>query len=264
VKIMRNITILFFIGLSILLASIASASDKKDKHQHTFNLKILSYNVRNCRGLDNRTDFQRTADVINRIGADCVALQELDSATLRLNNAVALNELASRTKMFPTYNGSINYQGGKYGIGILTREKPIKTEAISLPGKEEQRSLLIVEMKGYIICCTHLSLTAEDRITSVRMIAEKLNKYNKPLFLAGDLNAVPNSTEMNNLLNDFIVITDSTKPTIPADRPNKCIDYILTKKSTSQKVKVIASEVVNEPTASDHRPLWVKVTVKGK
>lgn len=256
---MKNHSFLLFISLSILMVFTASVSDKK---QHTFNLKILSYNVRNCKGLDNRTDFQRTADVINRIGADCVTLQELDSATQRLNNAVALNELASRTKMFPTYNGSINYQGGKYGIGILTREKPIKTEAIPLPGKEEQRSLLIVEMKDYVICCTHLSLTAADRITSVRMIAEKLQKYSKPLFMAGDLNAEPNSTEIKNLQNDFIIISNPSDPTIPADHPKKCIDYILTKKTDGQKVKTIASEVVNEPVTSDHLPIWVNLTVK--
>ncbi len=259
---MKKHTILLFICLSILLGDNASASGK-NKHQHPVNLKILSYNVRNCKGLDNATDFQRTADVIKRSKADCVALQELDSATQRLNNAVALNELAIRTKMFPVYRGSINYQGGKYGIGILTREKPIKTEAIPLPGKEEQRSLLIVEMKNYVFCCTHLSLTPADRITSVQMIAERLQKYSKPVFLAGDLNSEPNSTEISNLQHDFNILSEPSKPTFPADRPNICIDYILIKKSTSQKVKVTASEVANEPVASDHRPIWVKVMVEG-
>ena len=127
--------------------TLAGASGKSGKHHDTDTLKILTYNVRNCKGLDNLTDFQRIADVIIRSDADCVALQELDSATQRLNHAVVLNELALRTGMFPTYHGSISYQGGKYGIGILTRDKPLRTEALVLPGKEEARSLLIVEMK---------------------------------------------------------------------------------------------------------------------
>ena len=258
---MKNGTILLSLATLIVIVTTTSAFGRKNQHQRN-SIKILSYNVRNCKGMDNITDFQRTADVINRVKADCVALQELDSATQRLNNAVALNELASRTKMFPTYNGSINYQEGKYGIGILTREKPIKAEAIPLPGKEEQRSLLIVEMKDYIICCTHLSLTAEDRVTSVRLIAEKLQKYSKPLFLAGDLNAVPNSKEITNLLNDFTILNNPLTPTIPSSQPKKCIDYILVKKQSGINVNVIASEVVNEPVASDHRPVWVKVEVK--
>lgn len=259
---MKNHTIALLIGLSILMAFTTSASDKKGKRSSTLNLKILSYNVRNCKGMDNVTDFQRTADVINRVEADCVALQELDSATQRLNNTVVLNELASRTRMFATYNGSINYQGGKYGIGMLTREKPLKTEAISLPGKEEQRSLLIVEMKDYVICCTHLSLTAEDRIASVRIIAEKLQKYTKPLFLAGDLNAIPDSKEINILLNDFTILNNPTMPTIPSDQPKKCIDYILVKKHSGIHTQVIATEVENEPVASDHLPVWVNMKVK--
>jgi len=259
---MKNYILLLFIGLSIFQIFPSSASDKKDKGRHTVELKILSYNVRNCKGLDNTTDFQRTADVIKRSKADCVALQELDSATLRLNKAVTLNELAAKTGMFATYRGSINFQGGKYGIGILTRKKPLSTEAIPLPGKEEQRSLLIVEMKDYVFCCTHLSLTPADRVTSVRMIADKLQKYTKPVFLAGDLNSSINSTEISNLQHDFTILSDPSMPTFPANRPNICIDYILIKKNPGQTSKVKAYEVVNEPVASDHRPIRVKVMIE--
>jgi endonuclease/exonuclease/phosphatase family metal-dependent hydrolase len=258
-KIIKYHTVLLFIGLSTLLSSTSFALNKKDNHRHTFNLKILSYNVRNCKGLDNITDFQRTADIIKRVEADCVAIQELDSATKRLNNTVALNELANRTNMYATYRGSINYQGGKYGIGILTREKPLNSEAIPLPGKEEPRSLLIVEMKDYVICCTHLSLTAKDREASVDIIANKLRNYSKPLFLAGDLNALFNSTEIRNLQNYFTILSEPSKPTFPADHPNRCIDYILLKKNNERQVKVITSEVVNDSVTSDHRPIWVKV-----
>jgi endonuclease/exonuclease/phosphatase family metal-dependent hydrolase len=262
---MKNCITLLFITVSFFLnLSPGDVFSQYHKNHDADTLKILTYNVHNCKGIDKIIDFQRTADVINRINADCVAIQELDSATQRQNQTVVLNELAIRTGMIPTFRASIDYQGGKYGIGILTREKPIKTDAIPLTGKEEKRSLLIVEMKNYVICCTHLSLTPEDRITSVRMIAEKLQKYSKPLFLAGDLNALPNSTEIKNLLNDFIIISNPSIPTAPADHPKICIDYILTKKSADQKVKVLASEAVNEHVTSDHLPVWVKVVLERK
>jgi hypothetical protein len=35
------------------------------------NLTIMSYNVRNCNGMDGVTDFQRVADIILNVGADC-------------------------------------------------------------------------------------------------------------------------------------------------------------------------------------------------
>jgi endonuclease/exonuclease/phosphatase family metal-dependent hydrolase len=254
--------ILLFTVFNVTMVLPAFAIGKKDKQQNNITLKILTYNVRNCKGLDNKTDFQRTAEVIKQCKADCVTLQELDSATTRLNKAVALNELALRTGMFATYRGSINLQGGKYGIGILTSGKPVNTDYLALPGKEEQRSLLIVETKNYVICCTHLSLTPQDRITSVQMIAEKLQKYSKPVFLAGDLNSQPNSKEIALLKKDFTILNDPSKPTFPADHPDRCIDYLLAKKNPGQSIKMIASEIVEEPLASDHRPVWVKVKVK--
>ena len=91
--------------------------------------------------------------------------------------------------MFGTYNASIDFQGGKYGIGILTKEKPVKTTSVSLPGREEKRSFLLVEMKDYVFCCTHLSLTEEDRMTSVEIINKITAAYKpKPVFLCGDFN----------------------------------------------------------------------------
>ncbi len=227
-------------------------------------LKILSYNIRNCKGLDNVTDYQRTADVIRRIDADFVALQELDSVTQRSKGIFVLNELASKTKMYPTYRASISYQGGKYGIGILTREKPLKTEAIALPGKEEPRSLLIVEMKDYVFCCTHLSLTHEDRIASVALINKAVEHYSKPVFLAGDMNAVARSIEITDLAKNWHILTNPAKPTIPANEPKDCIDYIFAKKNKNYRFNVIKSVVENEPVASDHLPVWVEVSLNIK
>ena len=93
------------------------------------------------------------------------------------------------------------------------------------------------------------------------MITERLQKYSKPVFLAGDLNTEPNSAEINNLIKDWIILSNPARPTFPANHPDRCIDYIMTKKSSRPKVKVAACEVVNEPMASDHLPVWVKVIV---
>jgi len=224
-------------------------------------IKILSYNVRNCKGLDNIVNYNRVSDIINRLDADVVALQELDSATERSNKVVVLEELAAKTNMFPTFSASISYQGGKYGIGILTKEKPVKTEDISLPGKEESRSLLVVELKNYVICCTHWSLTRDDRISSVDMINKITGKYSKPVILAGDLNAEPGSTEIKNLEQDWMIMNDPEQPTIPANDPKKCIDFILAKKDKKYVFNSIKRAVENEPVASDHLPVWVEIGI---
>ncbi|MBP1665034.1 MAG: endonuclease/exonuclease/phosphatase family protein [Bacteroidetes bacterium] len=225
-------------------------------------VKLLSYNVRNCKGMDNVTNYQRVADVIYKADAACVALQELDSNTLRSNHRSVLDELAKRTNMFPFFHGSISYQGGKYGIGILTKEKPVSVRAFALPGSEEKRSILITEMKNYYFCCTHLSLTPEDRAVSINIINRELPANSKkPVILAGDLNAEPQTAEVGKLTESWQILSDTTRHTFPADKPDRCIDYFLLKKDPNFRVQIIGTNVMDEPQASDHRPLLVEIKI---
>ncbi|OQP66549.1 hypothetical protein A3860_13800 [Niastella vici] len=227
-------------------------------------ITILTYNVRNCRGMDNVVNYQRVANVINKTGANIVALQELDSATSRSKGVGVLNELAKLTGMVPTYRASIDYQGGKYGIGILTRQKPLKVEGMPLPGREEQRSVVVVEMKNYVLACTHFSLTEADRLQSVELIDKLTEKFKKPVFLAGDLNAEPASPVIKAFSQNWEILNDTTRFTIPADKPTSCIDYIMARKRTGQVFKVVQTVVENEPVASDHLPVWVRLKMKSK
>ena len=249
------LTLIFLISISSV---VIYAMDFGGKYVR---IKLMTYNVRNCRGLDNVTDYDRVAQIINRTSAEFVALQELDSATERSNQLVVLDEQARRTGMISTYSASIPYMGGKYGVGILTREKPLNVVRVPLPGKEEKRSLLIVETKKIVFCCTHLSLTHEDRLASVSIIEKATRDLKKPVIIAGDFNADPDSEEIKQLLKDWEIINDTSQFTIPANHPAKCIDYIIIRKDNKTKTRKISSVVGNEPVASDHLPVWVEVAI---
>lgn len=224
--------------------------------------RIMSYNVRNCRGMDDVLDYQRIADIINRVSPDAVAIQELDSVTGRSSNIFVLKELADRTNMNYTYGAAIDYDGGKYGIGILCKEKPLRTWSIPLPGREERRCLLMVELNDYILACTHFSLTPEDQIASVPLIKSALKDIKKPLFLAGDINAKYDTEVQAALRNDFITLNDPTVPTIPSTNPEECIDFIYGYKN-GHKYKVLnATVMTEEKLASDHLPVFVDVQVE--
>jgi endonuclease/exonuclease/phosphatase family metal-dependent hydrolase len=227
-------------------------------------ITILSYNVRNCVGLDNAVNYQRVANAISKINPDIVAIQELDSSTTRSKHISVLNKLATFTGMVPTFHASINFQGGKYGIGILSKEKPLSIEGIALPGTEEKRSALLVEMKNYVFVCTHFSLTEKDRIQSVTLLNQFIAKYKKPVFLGGDLNTNPGSPAINSLAKNWYFLSDTTKRTIPANKPIDCIDYIMALKQEKYAFKVLNAAVGDEPVASDHLPVWVKVTMEPK
>ena len=222
-------------------------------------VKLMSYNVRNTKGMDGIRNLQRVANVIINETPDVVAIQELDSMTTRSNQQYVLGELAERTQMHATYAPAISFQGGKYGIGILSQEKPLNIQTYPLPGREEARMLLVAEFENYFFACTHLSLTEEDRLASLDIIKSSVVKSNKPYFLAGDLNDQPDSKFIQALQQDFQVLTHIKKPTFPAPEPTETIDYIAAWRHGSNDFANLSAQVLEEPVASDHRPLSVQL-----
>ena len=222
-------------------------------------LKLMSYNIRNAKGMDDIQNIQRIANVIINEAPDVVAVQELDSMTTRSGQKYVLGELAERTQMHATYAPAISFQGGKYGIGILSLEKPQVIKTYPLPGREETRMLLVAEFEDYFFACTHLSLTEEDRLASLTIIKNSVGKSNKPYFLAGDLNDKPDSKFIQALRQDFQVLTNLKKPTFPAPEPTGTIDYIAAWKHRPNDFANLSAQVLEEPVASDHRPLSVQL-----
>lgn len=257
---MKNLTSTIIV--MIILAAGGCSAAKTSGKAGNQTIRILTYNVRNCLGMDGKTDYKRVADVIKIVNPDIVALQELDSATLRSKGAVVLNELARLSGMHSTYGGSIEYQGGKYGVGILSREKPLAYNRVTLPGKEEPRSLLIVELDDLVIGCTHFSLTEADRLASAQIINNTFKNSSRPVFIAGDFNAVPESPVIKSLENKWVILNDTAAPTIPSDNPKRCIDYIMVLKAPDYKFRTKQAVVVQEPVASDHLPVWVQVNIE--
>ena len=218
-------------------------------------LQVMSYNVRHCAGMDWVVDYDRTAEVIHRQMPDVVALQELDSMTGRSGRCYQLSELASRTLYHPVFGAAIDYDGGKYGVGILCRETPLSWKTLPLPG-EEPRVLLVVELQDYVIACTHLDLEDTFRLASVPLIVEEAQRWAKPFLLAGDWNDTPDSELLQEMAKHFTILSGN-EASYPADTPQECIDYIALFKGHS--ATVLSTQVLNEPEVSDHRPVVVSV-----
>ena len=243
--------------LLCMLAMVASA------HSQDY-LKLMSYNIRNAKGMDNVRNVQRIVNVINNEAPDVVAVQELDSMTTRSNQTYVLAEVAERTQMHASYAPAISFQGGKYGIGILSKEKPLDIRTFPLPGREEKRMLMVAEFKDYFFACTHLSLTEEDRLASLEIIKNSVRTNNKPFFLAGDLNDKPESEFIKALQQDFQILTNVKQATFPAPEPTETIDYIAAWKQQTNNLVTLSSQVVEEPLASDHRPITVTLRMAKK
>lgn len=244
---MRKFVVLIALLLGMTLVSLGQNQQ----------LQIMSYNVRHCAGMDLVIDYDRTAAVLVQQQPDVVALQELDSMTGRSGNRDQLGELASRTGYHPVFGAAIEFNGGLYGVGILSREMPVSTKRIPLPG-EEPRLLLVVELKDFVIACTHLDLNEAQRLASVPLIVEEAQRWQKPFLLAGDWNDTPDSKLLKAMTQYFTVLSGD-EATYPADEPTECIDYVA---AFNGRAEAIESHVIDEPAASDHRPLVVRVQLR--
>ncbi|MBO7067826.1 MAG: endonuclease/exonuclease/phosphatase family protein [Bacteroidaceae bacterium] len=220
----------------------------------------MTYNIRHGEGMDNVIDLDRQAKVIADATPDIVGLQEVDSCVKRSGYIAEAAVLGKKAGMYATFGGAIPLTGGKYGVAILSKEKPLSYHNTPLPGKEA-RTLLVCEFQEYMFACTHLDLEEENRLASLDIILEEAACWDKPFFICGDWNDIPTSTLITRMKKNFSFLNNitasSSNYTFPAGTPNKIIDYIA---SYGRVVKSVRKrQVINESEASDHRPVLVEI-----
>ena len=247
----------FSVALAVLFCALMPAACTTQ----TTAVKFMSYNIRNGRGADDVQDLGRIAEVIGRVAPDVVALQEVDSVTGRMNGRFIPEELGRMTGMHARFCRAIDYDGGGYGIGLLSRAEPLSVRRIPLPGREEARVLLMAEFPGYVVCVTHLSLSPEDQRASLPIIRQATDTCRKPVLLAGDFNMKVAKTVLDGLGGTFRPLSDTTQMTFPSDKPSIRIDYILGR-GLPESAVVTERQVDTSTVASDHCPLWVSLAWK--
>lgn len=221
---------------------------------------VMTYNVHNGVGLDKKRNHGRIAEIIGRYKPDFVAVQELDSATNRSGKAYVLGEIADSADMHHVFAPAISYDGGLYGIGLLSQVVPDSVSRIALPGREESRMLITAHFDDYIVIATHLSLTPEDALASTQIIKDVIRRAgDKTIILMGDLNSLPSSPVITQLQQDFAIISPDDVATFPANLPTERIDYVMISKNSSFAIN--RAEVIDERSASDHRPIVVWLTI---
>ncbi|WP_242094483.1 endonuclease/exonuclease/phosphatase family protein [Aestuariivivens sediminicola] len=227
-------------------------------------VRVLTYNIYHGEtvGAAKPFDLDLLAKVISDTQPDLVALQEVDFKTNRSRNYDLVTELGLRTKMAPLFGKAMDFDGGAYGEGLLSKYTFLRTENHSLPARpgKEPRAALEAQMvlkSGDTIrfVGTHLDHTEDE--TDRWLQASELNALfagsDLPTILAGDLNAKPDSRTMQSLFELWSSAFTDHVPTYPASDPEITIDYILFR--PAHRWRVLESKVIDEPLASDHRPV---------
>lgn len=237
-------------------------------------LRVLSFNIHHGRGMDNQVDLTRIAKVVTDCRADLVALQEVDNRTRRTGGVDQTAELATLTGLAGRFAKAIDFEGGEYGQALLSRW-PINSLQIEiLPGEPDREKRIIaigqIEKLGSPLrfCTTHLHHNnAEFRLQQAQAINAKLaspsdNPASIATIIAGDFNAEPASQPIAELLKSWSMAKGaSALLTFPSTKPRSQIDYILYRPASSFRVQSI--EVIDEPMASDHRPVLAVMELEG-
>ena len=224
-------------------------------------LRVASYNIRHAEGMDGRIDLVRIADVISRLEPDLIALQEVDKGVARTGGVDQMVKLAELTRMHAAFGKFMAYEGGEYGMGILSRWSIKEAINYVLPPGTEPRSALAarvgVRNSGEIVFVgIHLFDTAEERLAQSKALAQLFEAESAPVILAGDFNTEPEEDVLHFLKQNWTVPgKGDDRLSWPSDEPQVEIDYVMYR--PGDRFKVLECRLVDEALASDHRPLVV-------
>jgi endonuclease/exonuclease/phosphatase family metal-dependent hydrolase len=231
-------------------------------------LRVMSYNIHVGVGMDQKMDLERIAAVINHEKPDLVGLQEVDRGVRRTQGVDEIVELSKLTKMNYAFAPNLDYQGGVYGVAILSRF-PIGTidhRKFQNRRESERRGMLGIEVEvaGQTVnfVTSHLDYQyADGRLFEAEQLLRALDGLKGPVILVGDLNDEPAGDAYKLMTSKFqdAWITSKTKEdgfSYPADKVAKRIDYIFFRMTDAVKAKKAWTV---HSLASDHVPVVVEL-----
>jgi endonuclease/exonuclease/phosphatase family metal-dependent hydrolase len=268
---MRRLRTLILLA-ACLAASLAAGGRGGGARGRARTLRVMSYNVHVGTGMDKKLDLGRIAEVIRRERPDLVGLQEIDRGVERTGRVDQVAELSRLTGMRYAFAPNLSYQGGWYGVAILSRLPILSTEhARFLHRREAERRGYLradVSVAGHAVSfvTTHLDYQHDDnRLYETEQLLKALSNVAAPLVVAGDFNDEPAGRSYKLMLSRFADAwaagggAAGDGLTYPADVPRKRIDYIF--HAPMDRTRTRRAWVV-ESLASDHRALVAEIELK--
>ena len=171
--------------------------------------------------------------------------------------------------MHPGFGSFMDYQGGRYGMAVLSRHPIVHVESVRLPGGNEPRVALIAEARlptggTVLLVNVHFDWVGDDkyRFGQASHLAKHLSAQDKPFILLGDFNDGPDSRTLA-LFDKIAHRTQKPKEdrlTFSSTKPEREIEFIFCAPRDAWQVGRV--EVITEPMASDHRPVVAELTLK--
>lgn len=234
------------------------------------NLKVMSYNIHIGQDSDNIDQLEGLAKFIKSAKVDLIGLQEVDSVCNRSGNIDQMKFLAEKTGMYYAYARHFAFDGGSYGIGILSRFPLVNVKdhrvILTSDGTKDgaTRALLTADIllknKKLTFATVHMDYRDSDsRYAQSEELVKIFGQIEHPVILTGDFNARPGTKEVKKLQTIFTDTTDDSSLTFPAVNPINKIDYIMVSKASLEKV---IRQKVYPVLYSDHLAVMSDLKIK--
>ena len=223
-------------------------------------LRVASYNIRKCVGLDRRRDPDRVLQIIAELGADAVALQEADRRLGERPATLERGRIETITGLVPVDLAANDISLGWHGNAVLLHPE-IRVERVlrlDLPGLEPRGAVIVEAARDgrlFRMVAVHLGLTRAFRRKQLNEIVKAAAPAGAemPTVILGDMNEWRNDRGLEPLEPTFTVHAPGLS--FHAARPVAALDRIaLSRGLTLHDAGVHRSDAAR--LASDHLPVW--------
>jgi len=260
--------------LVAVIISFVSCAAKKVQSGGTHTVKVMTYNVHHCNPPEKQgvIDVAATAAVIKSQNADIVAVQEVDVNTGRSGKINQAEQLALKAGYKSFYFAkAMDYDGGQYGVLILSKYPLADTKTHMLPKTEGNKSgeprvlatatVALPGGKTIQFGCTHLeAYNNASRLLQIKEINRIAGETSLPFMVAGDFNAHEGSEVINTLDQHFARTCNNCPATFSEEEETGTIDFIAF--SPKNTFGVVSHKVVPDHKTSDHMPVVAELQFK--
>ncbi len=239
-------------------------------------LRVLSYNIHKCiGGVDRRYEPTRIVEVIRKLDADILMLQEVDAGVARSKGDQQTEVLGEELGLpYRSWFPNVDVRGGgQYGNAILSRYPLIESSNIDLSIRfKKKRSALhaVLRVRHDNIDRTvhvynmHLGLARYERKIQLQKFLDchpfAHLHHDTPVVVGGDLNDVYGGLGELLAPSGFRGI-DRRPLTFPAWGPVRALDAIFVRGDMDfMRLSRCDSDLARR--ASDHRPLVAEVRLR--
>lgn len=238
-------------------------------------IRFLQYNIAGCRNYETSNvsaNENRTLQAIKSFDADIITLNELDYIVQRSNKVAQPSFLAESLGMNYYFAPTIEFDGGLYGIALLSKYEIISAKTIKIPDSYNNKgelyerraiisAILKVEDRQLRVVMSHYGLSETEQINAVECTIKELTATEMPTVFSGDLNMTPDNSlikKISEYANDTAFLFDKTPHTFPSsnliETPKMKIDYVFTRGD----IRADHAEV-RDIKVSDHLPYYCEL-----